>query len=47
LQIQNEIGDAMDYLVQHYYQGQSVLQQAMDNIQIYVRLGDYYAKNYS
>lgn len=31
--IDNEVGDAMDYMVQHYYQGPGVIQEAMDQLQ--------------
>ena len=35
--LQNEISDALDYMVQHYYQGQVVIQETLDAIQIAVR----------
>uniref|UniRef100_A0A914VQH8 Tetraspanin n=1 Tax=Plectus sambesii TaxID=2011161 RepID=A0A914VQH8_9BILA len=31
--IENEVSDALDYMVQHYYQGAGVIQEALDHLQ--------------
>lgn len=37
IQIDNEVADALNYMVQHYYQGAGVIQEALDNLQQAVR----------